>query len=467
MNRTALVRFQLVTFTVLSIVSLTYALISYVSIERITGLRTYTVTAAFADAGGLYENALVTYRGIDVGLVTSIDLAQDAHVRVSMQIKDAYPVPTASTAHIRSMSAVGEQFVDFVPTTDEGPYLVDGDTVPTDQTETPVPAGDVIESANQLLQSIPKDSLDKAVDETFNTFDGTGPQIAQLIDSSAELVRLAQADLEPTRTLINDAEPLLTTGNEVSEDITSFTTDLSAFTEQLVLSDGQIRAVLDQGPSAAATTTATLTDLQPTFPLLMANLQTVGQVFRMNIPELRQILVIYPALSAVTNHSVTGFQLDDDQLGPQAPLDIKLGNTLNPPPCTQGYQATERRDPSDTAPAQVPGASYCDVAPDDPKVSRGLRNTPCATDPAVRAPDVANCPQGLPSTWEGMLRRPGASPTPEIPAAPPNPAPAAVPYNDTDQSFLSPQGASYIIGTAPDPSAPTKEADRWQSLVIK
>lgn len=467
MNHSALVRFQLVTFTVLSIVSLTYALISYVSIERITGLRTYTVTAEFADAGGLYENALVTYRGIDVGLVTSIDLAQDADVRVTLQIKDAYQIPTASTAHIRSMSAVGEQFVDFVPTTDEGPYLVDGDTVPTDQTETPVAAGDVIESTHQLLQSIPKDSLDKAVDETFNTFDGTGPQIAQLIDSSTELVELAQADLEPTRTLINDAEPLLRTGNEVSEDITSFTTDLSSFTEQLVLSDGQIREVLDQGPSAAATVAATLTDLQPTFPLLMANLQTVGQVFRMNIPELRQILVIYPALSAVTNHSVTGFQLDDDQLGPQAPLDIKLGNTLNPPPCTEGYQAIERRDPSDTAPAEVPGGAFCDVAPDDPKVSRGLRSTPCATDPAVRTPDVANCPRGLPSTWEGMLRRPGAHPTPETPAALPDPDPAAVPYNDVDQSFLSPHGASYIIGTTPDPTAPTQEADRWQSLVIK
>lgn len=468
MKRSNLVRFQLAAFALLAVASLTYGLIQYVSVERLTGFRTYTVTAEFTDAGGLYENSLVTYRGTDVGLVTSIQFAGDSSVRVDLRIRNAAEIPASSTATIRSMSAVGEQFVDLEPDRNSGPYLVDRSIIPLSQTSSPTPASDVLDSANALLRSIPEGSLETAVGSISDTLDGTGPSLSQLIDSSSELVDLAQANINPTIGLIDDAEPLLNTGNAIAPDIRSSVSDLSSFTEQLVLSDGGLRDVLDRGPSAAATVSETLADLQPTLPVLLANLQSVGQVFRVNLPGLQQILVIYPALSAVLNHSVTGFQLDADTLGPQAPLDIKLGNTLNPPPCTEGYQGIERRDPSDTEPLPAVPGSYCDVQPDDPKVSRGVRNTPCATDPAARTADVANCPRGLPSTWTDMLMRPGDTVTGSGPGSTvTRQPPLTLPYNDIDGTFRSPEGVTYILGDAVRSDQQGKESGQWQSLLIK
>ncbi|MFE5284859.1 MCE family protein [Nocardia sp. NPDC056611] len=474
--KSRLIKGQLIVFSVLAIVSLVYGLIQYVDIQRLTGFGTYTVTVEFSDSSGLYTNALVTYRGSEVGRVSGIGLRDNA-AEAQLQIKSDNRIPATAIAAIKSMSAVGEQYVDLIPADSNGPYLHDGSRIPRAKTSVPAPTGQVLDNLQTLLTNIHTDSLNKAVDETATALDGTGPALSGLIESSAALIHLAQADLGPTMTLINDAEPLLTTGNAAASDIRSFTRDLASFTHQLVHSDAQIRNLLVQGPSAADTLAGTFTELTPTLPLLLANLQTVGQVLRVNIPQLRQILVVYPALSAVVNNSAVGYQDNPDPQLP-LPLDIKLGDTLNPPPCTEGYQGTERRDPSDTGPVPAVPGQHCDIRPDNPKVVRGARNLPCATDPTVRTAEVAHCPRGLPSTWPEMLARPGASepavdpsplpsPTPSATTVPalPTPSADAVPYAESSGTFRGPDGFTYLLG--PASTITGKEIKGWQSLLIK
>ncbi|MGY0498222.1 MCE family protein [Nocardia sp. FBN12] len=474
MMRTRLVRGQLIVFAVLAVASLVYGLVHYVSIQRLTGIGTYTVTAEFTEAGGIYEDALVTYRGLDIGRVTGIEL-NGTTVEVRLQLESDYRVPASTTATIKSMSAVGEQYLDLQPDTNSQPYLADGSRIAKNRTAVPVPTGQVLGNLQTLLTDIRTESLNNTIDEVAAALDGTGPALSGLIESSADLIRLAQADLGPTVQLINDAESLLTTGNVVGSDIRSFTHDLASFSQQLVLNDTQIRGILDEGPPAADTVGGTFADLSEPLPLLLTDLQTVGQVLRVNLPQLRQIMVVYPALSAVVNNSAVGYSDNSDPQLP-LPLDIKLGNTLNPPPCTEGYQGTQRRDPSDTAPLEVTPNQHCDVLPENPKVARGARNLPCATDPTVRTADVANCPRGLPSTWSDMPQRPGVvEPAPPAqPQAAPTAAadpvlsadnPAAVPYAELSGIFRGPDGITYVLGNAPSVSG--KEVMRWQSLLIK
>lgn len=483
--KTRLVKGQLTVFSVLAVVSLGYGAVHYIGIQRVTGIGTYSVTADFADAGGIYEAATVTYRGVEVGRVTGVDL-DGGTVRVRMQLRDGWHIPSAASAAIKSTSAIGEQYVDLIPADERGPYLSDGSEIPRSRTAVPIPTSEVLDKTQTLLASVKTDSLHNALDETFQAVNGTGPALASLIESSAKFLDLAQADIGPTLTLINDMEPLLRTGNSVRTELRSAVRDLGSFTDQLAQSDGDIRGVLDQGPPAADTVAGTLTDLSTSLPTMLADLQTVGQVVRVNLPGVRQVLVIYPALAAAVDYSVVGggFQTDGNLLAPAAALDVKLGNTLNPPPCTEGYQATQRRDPSDTGPAAVPQGNYCKVAPDEPKVIRGARNTPCASDPSVRTADVANCPKGLPSTWPELLAHPGdpapaAAPEPAAPVPPAGPiapaaaphtaAPAAlaVPYAEGDGTFRGPDGLTYVIGLSARSAAQGEENQGWQSLLIK
>ncbi|WP_433567256.1 MCE family protein [Nocardia sp. CA-151230] len=477
--KTRLVKGQLVVFSTLAVISLVYGAVHYIGIQRVTGIGTYTVTADFADAGGIYESASVTYRGVEVGRVTGVDL-NSGIVRVRMQLRNGLHIPAAAAAAIKSTSAIGEQYVDLVPVDEHGPYLGDGSEIPVSRTTVPIPTSEVLDKTQTLLAGVSTDSLRTTLDETFQAVNGTGPELASLIESSAKFLDLAQADIGPTLTLINDAEPLLRTGNSVRTELRSAVHDLGSFTEQLARSDSDLRGVLDQGPSTAATVAGTLADLGTPLPAMLADLQTVGQVLRVNVPGLRQILVVYPAVAAAVDYSVVGggFQTDGNLLAPAAALDVKLGNTLNPPPCTEGFEATQRRDPSDTGPAPVPQNNYCKIAPDDPKVIRGARNTPCAIDSSVRTADVANCPMGLPSTWPEMLAHPGdstpaAAPRPVVPQPPAPPAPTAapaaltVPYAEGDGTFRGPDGLTYVLGQSAPGMAQGEEIHGWQSLLIK
>ncbi|KXX60064.1 MCE family protein [Rhodococcus sp. LB1] len=494
--RTKLVRFQLIVFTVVAVLAVGNAAINYLGLKRITGIGMYTVTAEFDRVGGLYVNSLVTYRGVDVGVVKSIDLGPD-RASAELQLDSDFAIPSSSQAFVRSVSAIGEQYLDMIPASSEGPFLADGDVLTKENTEIPVPASEVVDKVNVLLTELPKDDLRVTVDEAYTALNGAGPALSRLIDSSRPLIELAQAKIGTTRTLLDDAEPVLDAGVDSRADIASFSHDLSSFSEQLVMSDAQVRGVLDNGSQFFDTVSGTLDDLRPTVPLLLANLQTVGEVARVNIPGIQQILVVYPAVSASVNYMHRGVQGEDREYG-QGALDVKLGNTANPLPCTEGYQETQRRDPSDVSTAPAPENSYCKLPQADPRVARGVRNVPCATDPTVRSAEIADCPGGLPSTWPEMLARPGQpySPPPTDTVAPdtgpistpPTPdaidpataTPASwstpqgstdsdgslsVPYDPVTGNFRAPNGDLYSIASVSAPHS--KEESTWQALLLR
>ncbi|MCD2114735.1 MCE family protein [Rhodococcus rhodochrous] len=482
--RTKLVRTQLAIFTAVAVIAVGNSVYNYMGLKRITGIGMYSVAVELDRAAGLYTNALVTYRGVDVGVVESLDVNPD-HVTVHLQLDSDHAIPKSTDAYVRSVSAIGEQYVDLVPDTSEGPFLADGDVIDRSRTVLPVPASKVVDEVHTLLDGLPKDDLRTTVDEAYAAFNGAGPALSRLIDSTRPLIALAQAELEPTTTLITDAEPVLGATNEAGPDIGIFSKNLASFTEQLTMNDTQIRGALETGPAFFDAFGGTMADLQPSLPLLLANLQSTGEVLRVNVPGIRQILVIYPALSAGINHMHLGVQGEDRIYG-QGPLDIKLGNTANPLPCTEGYGQTQRRDPSDLSPAEPAADPYCKLPPNEPRVVRGARNVPCATDPSVRTAEVAECPGGLPSGWPQMLARPGqpyipppSTPSAEMEQSQQNPAAATsvashseqtpvvttAPYDPITGSFRAPNGALYFIDAI---SATQSEEDlTWQSLLLR
>ncbi|WP_063001633.1 MCE family protein [Nocardia mikamii] len=490
MHKTRLVKLQLTVFAVVAAVSLVFVGINYCGIQNATRIGTYTVTAHFADGAGLYDNALVTYRGSDVGVVRSISLS-DNGIAVQLQLKSNKRIPADTPAAIKSVSAVGEQYVDLTPTADRGPYLHDGSVIPLEHTTIPTSAATLLDHVDRLLQVVPPEDLRQTLAEGSRALDAQGSPAGRLIDSADSIIALAQKNWDPTKRLIQDAEPLLDAGNAVSSDLTSSVHDLASFTAQLAGDDPNVRTVLDQGKGFADTVGSALTDLTAPLPNLLANLQTVGQVLRVNVPGLRQILVVYPAITASFNYSVQhqGLQRDGDQLSAQAPLDVKLLNTFGPVTCTQGYESTQRRDPSDTSPAPANPDATCMLPHNDPQAVRGSRNMPCVSNPAVRTTYQADCPGGAPSTWPGMLSHPGgapasapAGPPPPTPTAVPSPAgpaepappaapiaqptdaPAAVPYDPVTGRFTAPDGKAYTVSSF---DTTQKEAMTWQQLLIK
>src|SRR2546423_3202665 len=116
------VRIQVVLFLVIALGGVTYVAIRYVGLQRYIGGSGYTVQAEFADAGGIFTNAEVDYRGVPIGRVGDMRLTKDG-IEVDLDITSSTKIPSDTEAVVADRSVIGEQYVDLRPRTSTGPYL--------------------------------------------------------------------------------------------------------------------------------------------------------------------------------------------------------------------------------------------------------------------------------------------------------------------------------------------------------
>ena len=67
-------------------------------------------------------------------------------------------IPADLTAEVRSVSAVGEQYVELLPRTDSPPYLQDGSVISMRDTKIPQEVGPMLDQVSTLINSIPKEN---------------------------------------------------------------------------------------------------------------------------------------------------------------------------------------------------------------------------------------------------------------------------------------------------------------------
>ncbi|NKR79985.1 MCE family protein, partial [Rhodococcus hoagii] len=132
------VKIQLVIFSILTVIGLVVMATQYVRLQDMAGIGRYKVTVELPSTGGLYRNANVTFRGTTVGKVEEVRLS-DSGVEAVLNVDSAYDIPANVNADVRSVSAVGEQFVDLVPPEDSSSsnHLRAGDVIPVSRTSVP------------------------------------------------------------------------------------------------------------------------------------------------------------------------------------------------------------------------------------------------------------------------------------------------------------------------------------------
>ncbi|MGW7425422.1 MCE family protein [Streptomyces sp. NPDC054813] len=367
---TRTVKAQLLAFATVTAVGVSYVGAEYTGlVDDVLG-RGYTVQADFADSGGIFPGAEVTYRGVPVGRVGALRLTGSDGVSVALDIRDGTPrIPADTLAVVANRSAVGEQYVDLQPRTSHGPYLLDGSAIPRGSTRVPLPTTDLVLSLDRLVNSVGKDDLRVTVDELGKAFSGTGPNLSRLVDSGNALVESASESLPQTISLIEDSRKVLKTQSDQGSSIKSFAHDLAALTAQLKSSDGDLRKLIGNATPAAQQVNSLLKNISPRLSVLLANLISGGQVTLANLPGVEQSLVTFPALVAGSYTVVPGDGTTHFGL---------VVNADDPPPCTQGY-GTARRDPSDTSPREANTDARC-TAPRGSKTSvRGAQNAPGAS----------------------------------------------------------------------------------------
>jgi phospholipid/cholesterol/gamma-HCH transport system substrate-binding protein len=388
---TRFVRIQLAIFTILSIVGVSTMAFRYIQAPTLLGVGRITVTLELPASGGLYRFSNVTYRGVQVGKVTDIKAVNGKRVQARLSLDGSARIPANTRAQVRSVSAVGEQYVDLQPDSESGPYLRNGSLIAMSHSTIPPRTGPMLDHLSALVDSIPKGKLSNLLDETFNAFNGAGYDFGSLLDSSAKLAGDLDGIAARNRALIDDGVPLLQSQVDSTGAIRQWARGLAGVTGQLTRNDPQIRTVLGTGPGLAQQVSALLNQLKPTLPVLLANLTTIGQVAVTYHASLEQILVLLPPNIAVfqsvaPNHNPTGAATGDFSV-----------TVADPPACTVGFlPPSQWRSPDDLTEVDTPDGLYCKLPQDSPIAVRGARNYPCMGHPGKRAPTVQICDSDKP-----------------------------------------------------------------------
>lgn len=485
MNLTRKIKIQLAIFAVVAVVAVAVVGLNYMRLPSLLfGVGHYNVILELPETGNLYPTGNVTYRGTEVGRVTSVHLT-DAGVQAELSLKSGIPIPSDLDAQVHTQTAVGEQYVALVPRNDTSAPLKNGDVVPRSRTSVPPDINNLLDAANRGLQAIPNDNLKTLVDESYTAFGGLGPEFTRFVRGSTALAIDARNNIDGITTLIDGAKPILDTQTDTGDSVQRWAAHLATIAGELKAKNAAVRGILDNGPTAADQARALLDRLNPTLPTLLANLVSVGQVAVTYQNDLEQLLVLIPA-------AVAGFQgagvPDQDLKTAYRGIYLSFHMNLNlPRPCTTGFlPAQQRRDASlQDNPDRPAGDLYCRIPQDAMFNVRGARNIPCETVPGKRAPTVKLCesdeqyvplndgdswkgdpnqtlsgqdiPQLAPGSPSHVVRPPQAAQPPPIPAL------AAAEYDPATGTYLGPDGQTYAQA---DLAVTTPKEQTWQTMLM-
>lgn len=396
-----LAKIQLSIFAVITVITLSVMAIFYLRLPATFGIGTYGVSADFVAGGGLYKNANVTYRGVAVGRVESVGLNPNG-VTAHMRLNSGTAIPSNVTATVRSVSAIGEQYIDLVPP--ENPSstkLRNGFRIQRQNTRIGQDVADLLRQAETLLGSLGDTRLRELLHEAFIATNGAGPELARLIESARLLVDEANANYPQVSQLIDQAGPFLQAQIRAGGDIKSLADGLARFTWQLRAADPRLRDTLADAPDAIDEANTAFSGIRPSFPALAASLANLGRVGVIYHKSIEQLLVVFPALFAAIITSAGGVPQDEG-----AKLDFKI-DLHDPPPCMTGFLPPPLvRSPADESVREIPRDMYCKTAQNDPSTVRGARNYPCqefpvsGTDGAVMSGSAWLC-----ASWNQPVAR--------------------------------------------------------------
>lgn len=361
-------KIQLLVFVLITLVGVSYVGAHYARLDRLVADDTYTVSADFAESGGIFVGAEVTYRGVPVGRVENMRLSDDGvHVDLGID-NDVDKIPSDVVAVVANRSAVGEQYVDLQPRTEQGPYLSNASTIDRNDTKTPLTADQLLVDLDDLVSSVDENNLRTVVSELGQAFYGTGPDIAHIIDTGNAFIEDADNNIEATTSLVKNSNVALQTQLDSASAIRNFTHNLRLFSTTLATSDPALRDVIDHGGEAASQLRQVIADNAADLAVLINNVVTTGEITAARIDGLEQVLVLYPYVveggyTVIAKDPLTGMY--DAHFG--------LVLTQDPPVCHQGYE--KDRSPDDLSEKPMNASVRC-TEPQAQSNARGSQNAP-------------------------------------------------------------------------------------------
>lgn len=184
-----------VTLVALLVGGTMYMLTEYLSASVLTDSKSFTVQ--MQQSGGLMTTSPVTLRGIRIGRVSAIDEVPGG-LNVRLAVDANARIPIDSPVDISNGSAAGQQYLNFSPTHEGGPYLRDGATIGGDQVQTTVTVSEMLQQVNALTRQLDPNSLQDLLNTMDTGFgdDSTMAGLARAIELMSGTLRDKNDELQ-------------------------------------------------------------------------------------------------------------------------------------------------------------------------------------------------------------------------------------------------------------------------------
>lgn len=339
-------RMRLALFVLVALGCIILAGTEYVGIpQRYLG-QSYSISVNLAESGGIFPNAEVTERGVQVGRVKALHLTPDG-VRADLMLDKHVRIPVRTLVKIANLSAVGEQYVDLLPQVEGGPYLEAGAALPLSAATTPVQVTDLLMRLDRLATSIGIPQLRSLVTSLGQAFDGAGQDLQTVLDQTRSLTADLAAAQPATDGLLRHTAHVLRTQRDLESSLARFSIGLDRLSDTLVKADPDVRALLDSAPRTLDDVAAFLEHSQTDVGVLLGNLLSTTQIAAApaRLEGQNDLLVIVPLIMQQTFNGAAGDGY------------TRLGVVLSPNPkvCTKGYETSGQDPPQQIKPPSVPG----------------------------------------------------------------------------------------------------------------
>ncbi len=337
---TFMTKSKVVVFVVIALVTTTFLAVHYVGLDRYFG--GYRVTVDMPEAGGLFKNSEVTYRGVPIGRVESLEASREGAHAVLRIARSAPTMPAEVEARVVNRSAIGEQYLDLRGGSTDGKTLGEGAHLTLTGADLPPSIDGLLRSSRDFVASVPSDALNTVIDEGYEFTRGNGTHLAQLLRTSTDFARTADRNFLVTVSLIDNSGKVLETQEKAASSFQSFSKSLNQLAHSFKEQDADWRRLLEQTPESARQLDRLFSTVGQPLGQLMSNLISTAEVFGTNAAGVKETMIRLPEGISIVYAVMTS-------KGMQSGVQLSF---FNPLPCVQGYESTQMREGTDTSPGK-------------------------------------------------------------------------------------------------------------------
>jgi virulence factor Mce-like protein len=349
------------------LVGATYLLLN---VMRVNPLRSeYTVTVNLDRSGGLQPGNDVTLRGWRIGKVTSIELSDRGQaIAATARIESKYKIPVDTQIAVQALSGAGEQYIDFRPNAEQGPFLANGAVIKfdPDRIHTPTPVWSVLDNSSALIAQINPEHFQVILNELDIALSGGPDQLRGLVNGISLATAGLDSLLPQTTNLITNLRTIASTTSNAQPDLGTLTRNSGVLFEQFNNANAELQRVLDQAPGQLTSLGAVVDRTADPITSLATNFQAITKAAQLRLPALR---ALFPSLAL--GGEALGVPAHDGEF--HAMIDI-----WPRPFCTYNTPKMRNEVVQD---GTIPMWNYCENPPPGQQI-RGAANAP--------RPDVPN-----------------------------------------------------------------------------